>query len=373
MKKRALVSVVMPVYNQADYLPAAIDSVLSQTYPNIELILLNDGSTDRSPEIGREYAAKDSRVRFFEQKNRGLAAARNAAIEKAEGEFICLLDSDDCMLPEKVEKQVNALLQDPKLDITYTAITIIDQNDNVIGEMHDQAYPPELFLAQMFFRNVLPNPITIMTKSECLKENLFNEAYRIGEDYELILRLAHHYCFKYIDLPLTRYRRHTQNLSNNLIRAREAELKTLSHYSKEHVEGVVDKCFISNEEKTLLKGKIFYNMERFNDALAMFKKLSSGISLFYRGNCYLKLNQVDLAKQSFLESLQLDASNAACHNNLGAIYAMQKDFANSKKQFQKALGLRPGYLDPEMNLKNVNENPRITWRELRSSLMPYRG
>lgn len=101
--KEQLVSVVIPIYKVEEYLPACVDSVLSQTYRNLEVILVDDGSPDRCPEIADQYAKLDKRVRVIHQKNGGLSAARNSGLQIATGEFITFIDSDDYISPEYVE------------------------------------------------------------------------------------------------------------------------------------------------------------------------------------------------------------------------------------------------------------------------------
>jgi glycosyltransferase involved in cell wall biosynthesis len=370
MPKTPLVSVVMPVYNQEEYLPAAIESVLAQSYSNIELLIVDDGSTDLSGDICEAYASQDPRITIMRQKNAGPSKARNTAIAMAKGAYICLLDADDLMVSEKIMTQLNVMLKDPEIDISYTALLLIDSQGNFIGEIHSQEYSQEDFVTQMFFRNVIPNPNTIMAKSTCLKQNLYNETFKHGEDFELMLRLAQQFRFKYIDMPLTSYRRHTENLSNDLTAHRKAELRVLKNYSKEHIKTVIDKSLLPKKEKQLMCAKIFYNMEFFEEALGIFQLIDSAISLFYQGNCHLKLNQLALAKESYQKSLELDSSNAACHNNLGVVFAKLGDKMNAKIAFQKACELKPGYLDAKMNLEN-SEGFCITWRELRTHLMPY--
>lgn len=105
MEKRPKVSVIMPVYNRERYLSQAIESVLNQTYGDFELIIVDDGSTDNSQAIIKEYAGKDKRIRYaFHEKNRGVSAARNTALAMAQGEWIALIDSDDAWHPERLEK-----------------------------------------------------------------------------------------------------------------------------------------------------------------------------------------------------------------------------------------------------------------------------
>ena len=95
MDENPLVTIITPTYNRAAFLPQAIDGVLAQTYGNLELIIVDDGSTDNSPEILSEYQNKDDRIRVYRQENQGQSIARNKAIREARGEFICFLDSDN--------------------------------------------------------------------------------------------------------------------------------------------------------------------------------------------------------------------------------------------------------------------------------------
>ena len=95
MPTQPLLSVIVPVYNAAPYLRRCLDSICGQTYPNLEIILIDDGSTDSSLEICKQYAAKDPRVRVLHQANKGLPATRNVGIEQSKGEFFTFVDSDD--------------------------------------------------------------------------------------------------------------------------------------------------------------------------------------------------------------------------------------------------------------------------------------
>ena len=103
------VSVVVPIYNVAEYLPKCIESILAQTYPDYELILVNDGSKDTSPEIAEDYAKKDSRIRVIHKPNGGLSDARNEGMKYASGKYISFIDSDDFIEPDMLEKCVHAM------------------------------------------------------------------------------------------------------------------------------------------------------------------------------------------------------------------------------------------------------------------------
>lgn len=106
------VSVVVPIYNVAEYLPKCIESILAQTYPDYELILVNDGSKDNSPEIAEEYAKKDPRIKVIHKPNGGLSDARNEGMKYATGKYVSFIDSDDFIEPDMLEKCVNAMHAD---------------------------------------------------------------------------------------------------------------------------------------------------------------------------------------------------------------------------------------------------------------------
>ena len=104
-----MVSVIIPVYNVEKYLAACLDSVLQQTYRDLEILLINDGSTDRSGEICQEYAAQDARIRYFKTENRGLSEARNLGLRSCTGEYISFVDSDDRLHPQATEFMLQAI------------------------------------------------------------------------------------------------------------------------------------------------------------------------------------------------------------------------------------------------------------------------
>lgn len=368
-----LISVIIPIYNQERYLSATLESVMHQTYQNLEIILIDDGSTDGTTLICRKYADQDARIRVITQSNKGPAAARNQGILAAKGEWICLLDADDIMDRERIVKQYAVFKADPTIDVVYTALKLIDQEGLPIGEMHSQDYPAENFLAEMLFRNRIPTSSLIMAKRECFADLHYNEKFSHAEDYELMIRLAHHYRFKYIDLPLTSYRRHQHNLSNNLASHREAEQKVLQQYDPAQIAQIVSQTTLAEEEKNLLLGKIFFKKERIHEALEIFKELSSGLAQFYAGNCHLYLQQYELAEKNFRESLSNDPSNAACYNNLGVVLAFLSQNEEAISSFKQALQMKEGYLDAKYNLSHVHlpETLRITWRELRTNIIPY--
>ena len=127
---KPIVSVVMPVYNTAKYVQAAIDSVLTQTFRNFELLIIDDAGSDESIALCRAY--DDPRIRIISQSNRGLAGARNTGIRNAKGQFIALLDSDDLWEPQKLERHVEHLRSAPHVGISYAASKLIDDDAQLL-------------------------------------------------------------------------------------------------------------------------------------------------------------------------------------------------------------------------------------------------
>ena len=126
-----LVSVIIPIYRVEKYIAATVESVLAQTYKNFELLIVDDGSPDKSVEICQQFT--DSRIRIIRQENRGVAAARNTGIRHAKGDYLAFLDADDIWLPEKLEKHVEHLNNSPTVGVSFCRSAFIDQAGKRLG------------------------------------------------------------------------------------------------------------------------------------------------------------------------------------------------------------------------------------------------
>ena len=147
----SLVSVILTCYNQEPYLAEALDSVLSQTYPHWECIILNDGSTDQSEEIAKQYVSKDPRFVFISQSNQGVVAARNNAIKASKGKYILPLDGDDTIEPQYLELATDLLDQDPELMLVYCDVRKFGAESGILP------------LAEMNTRNILRSGCCVST------------------------------------------------------------------------------------------------------------------------------------------------------------------------------------------------------------------
>lgn len=372
-----LVSVIIPIYNQETFLVNCIESVIKQTYQNWEIILCDDGSTDSSPEICQAYALKETRVHYFCQENKGDASARNLGIAHAQGDYFAMLDADDLFHREKIEILVREFRINSQIDLIYTGLRVVDENGQVIGQFRAHDYPPENVLIEMFIRNEIATQSVVMGKRECFERFQYNEKYRHASDYDLMLCLAHCYCFKYIDLLLTDYRRHQQNMTNKLAVQWQGVVQILSDFGYAHIANLIDQSSFEKEEKFFLKGFFLYNLMQYNEAVDFFKKSSNPRELFYLGNCYVQLNRLDEAISCYQAAIVSDnCANVACYNNLGVLYAKKGKIEKAQELFKKSVVLKPGYLDATQNLGaslagNLGDF-KFTWRELRSHLIPYK-
>lgn len=373
MAKNPLISVIIPTYNQALYLGKTLDSVLSQLYFPFEIIVVDDGSTDQTKQILKSYSQAHSSIHWVSQSNQGPSCARNHAVALSQGNYLALLDADDLMDSQRLALQYQALQENPSKAGVYTALTLIDSKGKKIKEIHSQPYLPQDLKALMLFRNVIPAHSTLLLKKECFSNNLYDETYRHAEDYEFMLRLVEHHELLYLDLPLTCYRRHENNLSNNLTAHQSATLTLLQRYSSQEIEDRIEKTSFTFENQLLLKGKIFYNQQAFEAALEIFLHLSHPLALFYAGNCYFKSSLFMQAAQAYENALSEDSANAACWNNLGIVYHHLKQDLKGQKCFKKALVLQPAYLDALFNQtpELLTKEMKMTEKELRSSLIPY--
>ena len=200
------ISVIIPVYNAARYLEETLASVFAQTYRDYEVIVVNDGSTDESALVLAPYA-RDGRIRYLDQANAGVAAARNRALREAGGELVAFLDADDLWLPEKLEKQVHLLTRQPGVGLVYAdLVNFYPGGDEAYSLFQVKQPAAGWVLDRLFYGNFVPTP-TVVVRLAVLKEvGLFDESIQINEDVDLFLRLAERCEFAYVDEVLVRRR-----------------------------------------------------------------------------------------------------------------------------------------------------------------------
>ncbi len=194
-----LVSVILPTYNRAWILREAVDSVLSQDYPQIELIVINDGSTDDTLDLLDGYKG---RITIIDQENKGVSAARNAGIKKSRGKFIALLDSDDAWEKGKISCQMDFFDRHPDALICQTEEIWIRNGKRVNPKVKHKKPSGDIFEASL--KLCLVSPSAVMMKKELFKlKGGFNESFTVCEDYDLWLRISADIPVYLIDKPYT--------------------------------------------------------------------------------------------------------------------------------------------------------------------------
>jgi len=229
MTDQPLVSIVIPVYNGANYLREAIDSALAQTYINCEVIVVNDGSNDdgATRNIALSYG---SSIGYFEKENGGVATALNLGIREIKGEFFSWLSHDDLYFPYKVERQIKYLRDNNLHDVVlYSNFEFIDEKGEWIGAAPDMSgNTPESFRYLL----VKASPIhgcTALIPTRCFKlVGLFQEHLKSTQDYELWFRMAKHIPFIYQDDILVKSRLHDKQCSRSLGSAHISECNALN-------------------------------------------------------------------------------------------------------------------------------------------------
>ncbi len=201
------VSVVLPVYNGEDYLSCAIESVLAQTFEDYEVIVVDDGSKDRTPEVARSYGG---RVRYVRQENGGVAVAFNHGIRLARGRFVSWLSHDDLFLPEKLGEQRAALEALGEPGVCYTDIQFIDAAGRVTEERELETHARGETLRHLLTAGpVSLAAYSVMYDRRCVEQvGLYDEAQRWTQDADMLVRLARRFPFVRVARKLMQVRRH---------------------------------------------------------------------------------------------------------------------------------------------------------------------
>ena len=213
------VSVVLPVYNQAHYLPAALEGVFAQIYRDYELILVDDGSTDSTAEVLAEYAERH-RFEILTQENQGLARALNAGFARARGAYLTWTSSDNIMLPEMLEELAQALDGDPSVGLVYADRYLMDERGVDLGLYPAPEYDPYLLLHANLVH------CCFLYRRECMERvGGYDPEFVYSEDWEYWIRISQYYRMKRVPQALYRYRYHGTSMTSELIRGTSRNMK----------------------------------------------------------------------------------------------------------------------------------------------------
>jgi glycosyltransferase involved in cell wall biosynthesis len=295
MRNKPVITVFMAVYNGSRYLKQAIDSVLSQTFSDFELLIINDGSTDNSAEIIDGYS--DSRIRVLHNDgNKGLVFTRSRGVLEASGEYFAILDCDDIAVSNRLEMQYDFFCKNPDVALCSGRALLIDENNNSLKESPIITGDKNVSL---LFGNFLINS-AVMIKTDVIKSVGSYRANAPAEDYDLGLRISENYQIATIDNILVKYRIHENNISlSNLDGLQQVEKNILSDFhSRLKIESNKKRVELHH---SLISGKMNdFSIVEYNDFL---------VDLIKNVNLTNKYNTYELRKALFNKWVEVLLAN----------------------------------------------------------------
>ncbi len=225
-----LVSVVIPTYNYAHFLCGAVDSALAQTYKNIEVIVVDDGSADNTSDVVKKY---DGKIKYIFQKNRGLSSARNTGIREAKGTYVAILDADDIWSINKISEQVKFFEEQVNVGAVSCRFYEVNESGVIIRETKQVDCLPKELQQKLTLGNVVSGGSSLVVRKECFDAvGLFDENLRSAEDWDMWLRISRKYIIRIIEKPLLKVRVGNYNMSSsgNAQKMLDNELVVLNKY-----------------------------------------------------------------------------------------------------------------------------------------------
>jgi glycosyltransferase involved in cell wall biosynthesis len=270
-----LVSVVIATYNMGHYLREAVQSVLTQTYPHVEVQIVDDGSTDETPQIIQQWAG-DARVRSHRQANAGQARAKNRAIGLSRGRFVAFLDADDVWNPDKLAQQMPLFSGRPELGVVYSDYQCMDAEGlplvKGITPMR-RGWVTGPLLIQSF----VPYSAGVVRR-ECLERNGgFDETLDMGIDYDLFLRLSAHWQFDFVPQSTVRYRIWAGQMSKNYRKRYESAIRIMRSFLANNPD-IVNSTVVREAWAHTYAGRADTTLWHERDHLAAFKDYRRALS-----------------------------------------------------------------------------------------------
>ncbi|MFA6023462.1 MAG: glycosyltransferase family 2 protein [Candidatus Pacearchaeota archaeon] len=226
--KTPLVSVVMPAYNTEKYIAEAIESILNQTFKDFEFIIVDDGSTDNTLQIIKDYAKKDKRIKVLRnEKNLKICKSLNKGIREAEGKYIARMDSDDSSLPTRLERQVEFMEKNPEYGVVGAFMELFDENTGKVLGIRKYSDKDEVLKEKIFFYSPFAHPVTMIRKEAFYKVSFYKEVDFPSEDLNLWFRIGEKYKFSNIQKVLLKYRYHEKSTTGSRLKAMEKRANQL--------------------------------------------------------------------------------------------------------------------------------------------------
>lgn len=237
-----LVSIIVPAYNADAFLEKTLESILSQTYQNFEVLVVDDGSQDQTAEIIQSFAQRDRRIVSLQQSNAGVAAARNLALQQARGEYIAPVDADDIWYPHYLTKQVDCLSEsDSSFGLVYSWSLDIDERGSLMGGFYNSTIEGEVYRT-LVYKYFVGNASCSVIRRSCFDKvggynsNLKAQNAQGCEDWDLHLRIAEYYQFKVVPEFLVGYRQILSSMSCNYTAMAKSQALIMADVQQKHPE-----------------------------------------------------------------------------------------------------------------------------------------
>jgi glycosyltransferase involved in cell wall biosynthesis len=260
-----LVSVIIPSYNMAHFLPQAVQSALAQTYSNVEVQIIDDGSTDNTPEVVRQWEG-NARVRVHRQANGGLSHARNQAIALTRGAFVALLDADDIWVPQKLALQMVLFRDRPEVGVVYSGYQRIDGEGQPLPTEPTRMHRGQVSGA-LLIENFVPASSAVVRRECFERHGGFDVALRTGEDYDMWLRLSAHYEFDFVAERTMRYRIWGGQMSKDYKARYETGIRTMQRFLDKNPD-TVDRAVVRSAWAHTYTGRGDVTLWRAHDRLS---------------------------------------------------------------------------------------------------------
>lgn len=296
MKK---VSIIIPVYNGSNYLKKAIESAIKQTYKNIEILIINDGSTDngKTEKIAKSYGNK---IKYYKKNNGGVASALNYGIKKSTGDYISWLSHDDLYESNKIEEEMDLIEKmENKNSIIFSDYEYIDENDKILENINISEKIVSVDKYFVFYKRLISGISLLIPKTKLVETGLFNIEKKYTQDYDMWYRLIKTTDFYYLNKNLVKVRLHSQQSSNTC----EGVLNESENFWKKIIE----------QENELTINKVFGS--KFNFYIELYNTFK------YSEYNNLKKHLKDIIINNYFEEL------------FDKYYFTEKDYSQLKKMY----------------------------------------
>jgi glycosyltransferase involved in cell wall biosynthesis len=270
-----LVSVIIPTYNGSAFLRETIDSALAQTYPRVEVVVVDDGSTDSTPDILASYG---DRIKAVTQRNAGTSAARNTGICESSGAYIAFLDHDDLWLPEKLAKQVPVLMENANLGMVYAGIRFFNHYTGQVTSEHPGM--PGLDAHDLLGRTVISLQCSVIPRSVFDRVGVFDAELKGTDDWEICIRIANAYPILGMTDILVNIRGHADQQGIRTDQMYRNSLAVLTKHKSMHAN--CEKCRASlKRARDLIEADYYQRQLRAAKSALAERKLGAGAALLF--------------------------------------------------------------------------------------------